>query len=419
MLKQFVTIGKRKYAIGIFWQPKNTGVSARNYAKKLSKIDKEYNLFIEYENLIGLSSRNFKHKRGMPSLAVQFIETYPDLNSFLASFQIDEYFWVVALRNGVILSDKVFINEQGAKDWYNELLKVPNWNYLIAPNLWNIQKASEINIKDVLFPKPKIVLKNINSYKYKIVFLISIIFVIVFFILKQNLIRQYVFKNKINLDDNVEQETLNEEKNEDINIKQKDLDFETIEKNISINMPYYNLYNKDEYANLCFKTINFLMQTIAGYKQTIVKCENNKGVAKFITESGNIKYFYKKISDTMAGVEVEEFSDNSFVVKAQMPSLKTYKTETEYLNTEEDSEIEIKGIFQEVKIPIVINKNTEIIKNKQQKAEVKTLSFNIETKLKPDTISNMLSEFKAVKFNLISWNNETRIWNYEVVIYVK
>ena len=109
MTSQVITVNKKKYAVGLFWQPTGAGYVARSYAKNLAKsVDKKLNLFTEYHGLVGLGSRKLGHRVGMDCVAAAVTDALSEFSSFLAVFSIDKYFVLVAVRNGIILEDKLF-----------------------------------------------------------------------------------------------------------------------------------------------------------------------------------------------------------------------------------------------------------------------------------------------------------------------
>ena len=58
MANQTITINRKKYAVGLVWQPIGAGFNARNYARTLShNINRHLNLYTEYRAMIGLGAR--------------------------------------------------------------------------------------------------------------------------------------------------------------------------------------------------------------------------------------------------------------------------------------------------------------------------------------------------------------------------
>ena len=82
-----IFINKKKYAVGLFWQPLPSGILPKNYAKQLTKsVDKKLNFFVDYRTIIGLGSSKFGHKNNMPVAAIELIKSFKEIYSFLCAF---------------------------------------------------------------------------------------------------------------------------------------------------------------------------------------------------------------------------------------------------------------------------------------------------------------------------------------------
>nr|MBQ0091295.1 type 4b pilus protein PilO2 [Candidatus Enterousia merdequi] len=151
LIKQTITVRRKKYATGLFWQPMGAGNTAHNYAKQLvKKTDKKYNLFTEYKSMVGLANSYNGAYTGMPSAAAEVVNSLSELVSFLGVFIVGKYFYLVAVRNGIIIRDVLIEEEDFARKTYTELMKIPDWSALFAPSSWGIPKSQERNIKDLI-----------------------------------------------------------------------------------------------------------------------------------------------------------------------------------------------------------------------------------------------------------------------------
>ena len=151
LASQYIYVNRRKYAVGLLWQPVRAGVVVRNYARTLARtIDKKLNLFTEYRSMVGLGAMRSGVRVGMPVAAAAVMERFAEYTSFLAVFQVHSGYYLVAARNGVILSDKVFETEKAAREEYAKLSEIPDWGALFAPGAWGVPKAAERNISELL-----------------------------------------------------------------------------------------------------------------------------------------------------------------------------------------------------------------------------------------------------------------------------
>ena len=179
MTNQYVHIKRKKYAAGLLWQPLVSGVTPRAYAAKLARgIDKRLNLYISYNNMIGLGARMNGLRSGMPSVAAEVIEALPGYSSMLCAFKIDGKFVLIAVRNGVILQDLLFEDESKAREKYAELAEIPDWNAAFAPAAWGMPRAVERNLADLLFGNTHGTLRQIDTLGSNIVSLMLILFFI-------------------------------------------------------------------------------------------------------------------------------------------------------------------------------------------------------------------------------------------------
>ena len=150
MSGQVITLNKKKYAVGLFWQPTGAGYVARSYARTLARsVDKKLNLFTEYRGMVGLGARRAGHRSGMDSAAAAVVDTLGEFSSFLAVFAVDKKFYLVAVRNGIILEDKLFEREEDARSEYFKLSEIPDWAALFAPAPWGMPRAVERNLSDL------------------------------------------------------------------------------------------------------------------------------------------------------------------------------------------------------------------------------------------------------------------------------
>ena len=141
MIKQIINIHHKKYATGLFWQPVGVGNTAFNYAKQLIRnIDKKYSLYIEYKSMVGLGDKNTGIYSGLPSAAAEIVDSLSEYVSFLGVFQADKYFYLSAVRNGVIIRDSLIESAQEARKLYAELSSIPDWGALFAPASWGMPR---------------------------------------------------------------------------------------------------------------------------------------------------------------------------------------------------------------------------------------------------------------------------------------
>ena len=417
MVNQVIHINKKKYAVGLLWQPVGSGFSGRSYARSLSKnIDKKLNLYTEARAMVGLGSYSFGHRLNMPVAAAEVMNGLSEYSSFLASFVVDNGFYMVAARNGVILQDRFFIDEAEARQEYAKLAQLPDWGTFIAPEEWAMPRAIERDIAKVVSITPRIMLHAISRFRTALwPIIVLLIFVIILLGFFREPIKQ-MGKNKtttINPELAAEYKKRIEEKN-----KELDAQYEIVKKEIQpIVLPYDNLPNTKERAELCYKAVAFLMQPVAGWNQTSVECNDKYAIAQIKRKFGTLGDFYLLAADAMPHSFVQERDEDNVVVTAVLPKLETYASIDE--RDVESVVRDVTTLFQMLNVPVEINTVVDTITNGVDSVNVNVVEIQAQSKLMPVNFMEIFDTFDGVYMTRCVWNMTNRIWNYEVIIYAK
>lgn len=420
MINQVVSIHHKKYATGLFWQPIGAGFVARNYAKNLAKsVDKKLNLFVEYRGMIGLGAGRWGHRSGMPSVAAQVMESMAEYTSFLGAFATDKKYIVIAVRNGVILEDRVFETESAAREEYVKLSQIPDWGALIAPDAWGMPRAIERSLYDVVGGNSNAVLHTISRVGSRMTAVLMLsVFVMFLLYMFQKPIGQMLAPRPQVADVNPE---LVAEYKRQIEEKNKELDAQfEIDKPLPpapIVMPYENLPDPGQRAAVCYQAIGFVMQPIAGWNQLVATCAESTVSAEFQRSFGTLGDFYVLAGDLMPGVLVGEQSENSLIVEANLPSVETVASQDE-----RDAETIVRDItsaFQSIDMEIDTNIVVDTLTNGVDVAMVNVVEIAATSKLVPMQFMKIFEDFGGVYMTSCTWDVARRIWNYEVIIYAK
>ncbi len=416
LIKQTINIRHKKYATDLFWQPVGLGSNVRNSARELAKnSDKKYTLFAEYKSMIGLTNSRGGVHAGMPSAAAQVVQALSEFISFLAVFRVDNGFYLVAVRNGIIIRDSLIENDAAARKVFGELSELPDWGILIAPSVWGIPKSQEKNIADLI--------ENNNIARlHQIGFMKSILPGILFAVLFI-LFGLYILNNPIKMSSNngakLNTDTANEYRRK-IELKKQD----SLNKKLaqesevqSFQYPYDNLPNVMERANLCYKAIAFVMQPIAGWNQTFAKCDGEYVSANFSRDFGTLNDFYIIGGDLMPGAIVQQTSEDEIIVRVKLPELKTSSSidERDSMTVARD----VASIFQQINARAEINTVADTILNNGITETLNVVEIAVASKLIPSEFMYAFKDFQGVYMTSVSWRANTRTWNYEVIIYTK
>ena len=420
MSGQYVHIKRKKYASGLVWQPMVAGFTTRAYAQKLANgIDKRLNLYVRYNEMVGLGARAKGHRSGMPSVAIEIINALPGYSSMLGAFKVENKFVLVAVRNGVILHDLLFDDENSAREKYAELNEIPDWNATFAPASWGMPRAVERNLVDLISGRVRAVLRPISRFASGFMSLVLFAaFVMAFlYLFREPIDKVFAPKpqmSKINPELAAEYKRKIEEKNKELD-EEFDIKPEPVYEPIVL--PYDSLPDPFERADLCYRAIGFLMQPVAGWNQSLVECGETHVVATFRRSFGTLDDFYAVAGDIMPGVFVQEITDDEILVRAKLPE----RVLSQSFDMRDMDTIvrEMTSRFQSVGIDASVVPVVDVISNGAQSADVYFVGINAETKLVPEQFMKIFEDFGGVYMTMVSWNATRKTWNYEVIIYAK
>lgn len=419
MLNQVITVDRKKYATGLFWQPVAAGYVARNYARSLSRtVDHKLNLYTDYRAMVGLGSRRAGHRRGMHSAAAEIMDSLTEFSSFLAVFQSGARYYLVAVRNGIILEDKLLDSEKAARSEYLRLSQIPDWAALFAPGSWLMPRAVERALSDVISGTAPAALHPISRFRAG-AFSALLVLLFVFAMLsiyREPLIQVMGGRPQIA---KIDPELAAEYKRQ-IEQKNKELDevFE-IEKVVvePLRLPYDYLPNVSARAALCYQAIGFVMQPIPGWTQISAECGEEYAYAQFRRGFGTLIDFYNVATNLMPGVFVQEESENALQVRARLPKLDVTSSQDE---RDADTIVrDITSIFQGIDTDVEINVVMDTLTNGEETAILNVVEIAASSKLIPQQFMEIFQDFGGVYMTRCAWNVVSRTWNYEVIIYAK
>lgn len=420
MINQVVSINRKKYAVGLFWQPVGAGFVARNYARNLSRtVDKKLNLYTEYRAMVGLGARRMGHKSGMLSIAAEVMEALAEYTSFLSVFAAGKNFVLVAVRNGVILEDKLFDTEAAARKAYTKLSQIPDWGVLIAPGAWGMPRAIERNLGDIVSGNSRSNLHTISRFGAG---MMSVLMIVLFGVLLLWAFRDQIGQMMAPRPQmaNVDPEIVAEYKRQ-VEEKNKELDTQfEIEKPVPpapIVMPYEALPNPVARAEQCYQAIGFLMQPIVGWNQVFAECGETHASVEIRRGFGTLGEFYNVATELMPGAFVTEVSENLLKVRAKLPQIPTVASQDE-----RDAETIVRDIttkFQAIDTDFESEIVVDTLTNGVETATLNIVEIAASSKMVPMQFMQIFEDFGGVYMTGCTWDTSSRTWNYEVIIYAK
>ncbi len=421
MANQIISVHRKKYAVGLFWQPVTPGMGGRAAARYLAKtVDGHFSLYVEYKQMVGLSMRRTGQKSGMPSAAAEVCEALSEHSSFLAVFMVENGFYMVVVRNGIILMDKVFDKETDARAEYTRLSQMPDWGAFVAPSKWGMPRAVERDLDDVITGRSHAMLRSISMTR-SIVW--SILLVVLFILLFALIYREPVIKSfsyhpsmkNVNTEQAKEYQRLVEQKN-----KELDEQFQ-IEKKVTevqpIVPPYNSLPDVAARADMCYRAIGFLMQPISGWNQVSAKCDENYATVNVRRTYGTIGDFYVIANELMPGAFVQELSEDTLTIRAKLPKLETVSGNDS--RNPDDIIRDVMTVFQSIDTPVDIQAVVDTVSNGVETKNFDVVELAASSKLTPMQFMHIFDNFDGVYMTNCNWNASNRTWNYEVIIYAK
>lgn len=420
MANQTILVHRKKYAVGLFWQPVSSVNAGRVAARRLAhSIDGRYKLYTEYNLMIGLSARRAGHKNGMPSAAAEVADAISEHSSFLSVFVVPQGFYMVAVRNGIIIVDKVFDNESDARAEYTRLSKMPDWGEFIAPGSWGMPRAVEHDIDDVITGHSHAVLRSISMWRSVIlsVLLLALFVLGIGFVYRDSVMKTLSVHKSVG---KIDEETIAEYRRQ-IEEKNRELDeqfeIQKAQEEIPIVPPYELLPDAGLRADICYRAIGLLMQPISGWTQTTAKCGETHATVQMKRTYGTIGNFYKVATELMPGAFVNEINEDLLTVRVKLPNLETIASVDE---RDPDTIIrDVMTAFQSINTSVNIEKVVDTVSNGIETRNFDVVEVAASSKLTPMQFMQIFDEFGGVYMTSCDWNASNRTWNYEVIIYAK
>ena len=179
-----VTVDGQKYAVGLVWQPvqnlDDPIVEIRESADSEAGADL-YCLRPAATPQYGIGYSELGHRDGMPSLASAVAAALTDRTSVCAVFRVDEGWWLLAIRNDLILAEEdiVFEKEIDAQKAYAAMMAVPDWDLRIVPPEWNIEGVENQDLGKLITGTRKVRLQEINAqHRTKILLVLAVAIVV-------------------------------------------------------------------------------------------------------------------------------------------------------------------------------------------------------------------------------------------------
>jgi len=418
-----ITVSKRRYAVGLFWQPAMQRISVRENAARVSKSARlKASLFVSFGGMIGVVGRTGGARAGMPVAAIEVMESFGE-QTFLAAFDVKEGVWLLALRGGIIIKDQIYKNTDDAKRAYAELNLMPDWNLLIAPASWNAPSALERRPIEFFAKSVRHRLRNIShlpAYVMTAGFILAAAFL--GYGLFEDSIKRALAPRVQTL--NIDQEIIDEFQRR---VDELEAPLPQIEPVIvDIPMPWEALPDLHNRAHQCHQAIAFLAQQVTGWVVNSITCEQQFAHAHLIRNFGTIGDLYGEVMAKMPNVSIDETGGTDVILSAKLPPLDLrgdppghtadqIMTAVQSVFQRINDTIDFKREFHDLDIP-PLGEN-EILNT--EKRSVPIVQINVTTKLQPREFIKIMDDMRGIDMPVIKWDAKSRSWVYEVRIFVE
>ena len=418
-----ITVSKRRYAAGLFWQPAMQRIGVRENATQISKSAKlKASLFVSFGGMIGVIGRMGGARAGMPVAAAEVMDSFGE-QTFLAAFNVKEGVWLMASRGGIIIKDQVYKNLDDAKRAYAQLNLMPDWNLLVAPATWNAPSAVERRLDEFIKKHSKHRLHNISHLP---AYVMTAGFVMAAAVLGYGLfeesIRQTMAPRVHNLD--IEPELIDEfqRRMEEIDAPPPRPD-PTV---VHVPMPWESLPDLHERADQCHRAIAFLAQQITGWVVNSITCEKKIAHAHLIRSFGTIGDLYGTVANIMPSVRVNETGGSDVILSANLPPLATRYDAPAH--TASEIMTAVKSVFQRINDQIEFRRELydlnipdisedEVLDTSLR--SVPMVQLAVTTKLQPREFIKIMDDIQGIEMPVVKWDAGARDWIYDVRIFVK
>lgn len=406
MPSQVITIERKKYATGLFWQPVAASQSARAVAERLSKfIPGRGKFFVEYKSMVGVGSRALGHRAGMSIAAAELSGALSEYASYAALFEVRQGFWLAVVRNGIILRDALISDAARAKEEFEKYATLPNWGILIAPAKMQIPRTTEKRLPSIVSGNSRYRLSSASKSGKTVGFIFLVVMLLSALYFFRNDIVKYLNKRPADIIEirDLKPETrdlISEVKTQTTELTQ----VSDLKSQVSFCETLPDLLAR---ATQCMNASAFFAQTIPGWTVVSAGCELDIARASFSRGRGNIAAFFAVVENKMPDAEWEQVTSDLITGAAALDMLEPAPQDEEMPADEVLSAIE--SNFQSINMPADIH-------NDPSKGLIRVAAAS---KFTPMEFIRIFDGISCVDLEAAKWDNGKREWNYEVAVYVK
>ncbi|MCL2538269.1 MAG: type 4b pilus protein PilO2 [Alphaproteobacteria bacterium] len=415
MTQQVINIERKKYAVGLFWQPAGEGQNARAFAQKIAKfVPGRIKYFTPYRGLIGVGSAALGHRRRMAAAATEVMDSFADYSAFLAVFAVKQGFWLVAARNGIIIADKLYTDESAAKAEYEQLAELPDWGILVAPGYWVAPRAEEKRLEDIVTGDSRFIMQSVSKFwgSMTSILLLLLMFAGILYFMREPIIE--MLRPGPNAAARAAAEAEFKAKQAALAAENKQAAASAVP---AVIYPFDEIPDLGLRAEKCFDAITYLMRIIPGWNQVAAECDATTATAQLHRGRGILSDVYDFARDKMAGVGIIENSDADVTLILDLEPLPV----SSRLAEDDTASVmrRINSIFQLMGMRADVRSGIETVSTPAGARSVNIVTVSAASKITPPEFARIFEDYDSATMPLVRWDARSRTWNYEVKIYVK
>lgn len=153
-------------ALGLLWQPAQPQIPLREQARLAQGSGNPLDLVAPFGDgkQFGFAST----KDGLTANMLAGASLFDSSNwgdNWLAAFEISDQptrWWIVAMRDRLVYEDQLCTQETNAKTVFQKSLEAPDWEKVIAPEVWNITGAEYVDLAPSISSYQGVRLRSVN-----------------------------------------------------------------------------------------------------------------------------------------------------------------------------------------------------------------------------------------------------------------
>ncbi len=402
----FIQVEGTRYATSLFWQP------LQNASDPFQEVEEASAGVLEGADLFcikngkapqfGICVSHEGYHSGENVAAVSLATALADTGSFIAVFKTPQGWWYTCIRNDIILSDgdMLFQNEEEAKSQFMSMLAVPDWGKKIAPKEWGFEDTQELDLGDILARGARSKLQKIKALRGTKLLMVVVISAVVGLWLVSSLI------DSIFLTPTVRPVVVPVRPK--VAPKQPELPPEV--------KPWEKLVNPAEMMTQCYEGVVSLVKILPpGWSIGGLTCTSGGIATSWRRNVGRMAMVTKALDQSGLSFSGRSFSADGNLISATLPLKPIEPIMSPPKKNIMDLQNEINDTFQSIGYPISMSVSSI---TSDRGTIFRMLQIRISSQYNPLTWIEMLTKYSGLEIKTITYDPNSKTWNYEGVIYV-